>query len=54
MITRRALLAALATVVALPALIFARGYPWQLAAPVALAIGILVYLALGTLDRLRR
>ena len=54
MIRLRAILAAIAGVVALPALVFLRGYPWQLAAPVAIAIGIFVYLTAGAFERLRR
>lgn len=53
MIRKRALLAAVAGAIAMPALVFFRGYPWQLAAPVAVAVGVLVYLAAGALDRLR-
>jgi uncharacterized membrane protein YccC len=54
MIRKRAILAGIAGAVAMPALIFLRDYPWQLAAPVAVAVGIFVYLAAGTLDRHRR
>lgn len=54
MIRKRAILAAIAGAVAMPALIFVRGYPWQLAAPVAVAVGIFAYLAIGTVDRMRR
>ncbi len=54
MIRGRAIWAGVTGVVAMPALVFLRGYPWQLAAPVAVAVGIFVYLALGTLERMRR
>lgn len=53
MIQKRAILAALVGVLALLALIFFRHYPWQLAAPVAVALSIFAYLALGTFERLR-
>ncbi len=40
--------------IALPALIYLREYPWQLALPVAIAIGLLVFSAISSYENLRR
>ena len=53
MIGKRALLAALVGILAMPVLIYLRHYPWRLAAPVAIALGIFAYLVVGTVLRLR-
>ncbi len=52
-ISPKAIAAVVVTAVALPLLIIGRSYPWQLAAPVAIAAGLLVYSTLSTLARIR-
>lgn len=54
MISRKALAAVVSTGIALPLLMWGRSYPWQLATPVAVAVGLLVYSTLSTVARLRQ
>ena len=44
----------LASGIALPALMYGRGYPWQLGLPVAIAVGLLVFSTLISIENLRR
>lgn len=46
-------LALAATAIALPVLMLGRSYPWQLALPVAIAIGALVFSTFSTIETLR-
>lgn len=53
-ISKKALGAVIATGAVLPLLMWARSYPWQLAVPVAIAVGLLVYSTLSTVAQLGR
>ncbi|MCH9650697.1 MAG: hypothetical protein K0U98_20870 [Deltaproteobacteria bacterium] len=52
-ISKKALAAVIASGVVLPLLMWGRSYPWQLAAPVAIAVGLLVYSTLSTVTQMR-
>ena len=52
-ISRKAVIAAVAMVVALPLLMWLRDYPWNLAVLLAAAVGLLVYMSLRTVEQLR-
>lgn len=53
-LNRKVLGALLASGIALPVLIYGRSYPWQLALPVAIAIGLLVFSSISSYENLRR
>lgn len=52
-LSRKALGSLAASAIALPALMLGRSYPWQLALPVAIAVGLLVFSTLSTIETLR-
>lgn len=53
-LSRKVLAALVASGIALPALMYGRSYPWQLALPVAIAIGLLVFSSISSYENLRR
>lgn len=52
-VSRKAVVAVIVTAIAQPVLMLARSYPWQLALPVAIALGILAYTTISSFERLR-
>jgi hypothetical protein len=47
----KAVVTAAVSLAAIPVFMATRGYPWQLAVPASGAIGVLVYLALSTVQK---